>query len=318
MRVRQLLGLAWRESRTARRRLLLYMSSISLGVAALVAIDSFASNTQRSVREQARALLGGDIALHDALPDYPEAGAPRARLARPRRRRASPQVTTFASMALVPAHRRHAARRRSAPSRRAIRSTARSSRSPAGEWARLHAGRDALVDPVAARRARRARRRHAHARLRALRHRRHARERAGRRRRHARRSARASTSPRAYLDETSLLLFGSRAEYETLVKLPPALPPSRFIFRIQAAARGGAACATARAARDRVQPHRVDRPAARLPRRHRPRRAAARRHRRGERRATRSSCGRSTRSPSCAASARRAGRCSRSTCCRRR
>jgi len=63
MRLGQFAALAWRESRTARRRLLLYMSSISLGVGALVAIDSFASNTQRSVREQARALLGGDIAL---------------------------------------------------------------------------------------------------------------------------------------------------------------------------------------------------------------------------------------------------------------
>ncbi len=55
--------LAWRESRTARRRLLLYMSSISLGVAALVAIDSFASNVTRSIRAQSRALLGGDVAL---------------------------------------------------------------------------------------------------------------------------------------------------------------------------------------------------------------------------------------------------------------
>ena len=55
MRTRQLLGLAWRESRTARRRLLLYMSSISLGVAALVAIDSFAENAQR---ERARAVAG--------------------------------------------------------------------------------------------------------------------------------------------------------------------------------------------------------------------------------------------------------------------
>ena len=33
LRTSQLLKLAWRESRTARRRLLLYMSSISLGVA---------------------------------------------------------------------------------------------------------------------------------------------------------------------------------------------------------------------------------------------------------------------------------------------
>src|SRR5207344_3328997 len=56
---RALLGLAWRESRTARRRLLIYMSSISLGVAALVAIDSFASNVTESVCEQSRALLGG-------------------------------------------------------------------------------------------------------------------------------------------------------------------------------------------------------------------------------------------------------------------
>jgi putative ABC transport system permease protein len=37
------------------------MSSISLGVAALVAIDSFAGNITRSVREQSRALIGGDI-----------------------------------------------------------------------------------------------------------------------------------------------------------------------------------------------------------------------------------------------------------------
>jgi putative ABC transport system permease protein len=56
-------GLAWRESRTARRRLLLYMSSISLGVAALVAIDSFASNVQLSIRAQARDLMGGDVSF---------------------------------------------------------------------------------------------------------------------------------------------------------------------------------------------------------------------------------------------------------------
>ena len=46
-----LLRLAWRESRTARRRLLLYMSSISFGVAALVAIDSFSEIVTRSAAE---------------------------------------------------------------------------------------------------------------------------------------------------------------------------------------------------------------------------------------------------------------------------
>ncbi|MGH7668509.1 MAG: ABC transporter permease, partial [Gemmatimonadaceae bacterium] len=59
----RLATVAWRESRTARRRLLLYMSSITLGVAALVAIDSFAQNVTRSVHEQSRALLGGDLSL---------------------------------------------------------------------------------------------------------------------------------------------------------------------------------------------------------------------------------------------------------------
>src|SRR5689334_23654869 len=99
IRTTQLLRLAWRESRTARRRLLLYMSSISLGVASLVAIDSFASNTQRSVREQARALLGGDIALSTRT-DFPRAIVDSMH-AIEREGARTATVTTFASMALV-------------------------------------------------------------------------------------------------------------------------------------------------------------------------------------------------------------------------
>jgi len=95
-----LISLAWRESRSTRRRLLLYMSSISLGVAALVAIDSFAGNINRSVREQSRALVGGDVSFgarqgwtkeSDALFDsLTRAGVVMAR------------QTTFASMATAP------------------------------------------------------------------------------------------------------------------------------------------------------------------------------------------------------------------------
>ncbi len=96
----QLLSLTWRESRSARRRLLLYMSAISLGVAALVAIDSFADNVNRSVREQSRALLGGDVAFRARQPfTDPQkalldsfAQASGARYAR---------VVTFPSMAFV-------------------------------------------------------------------------------------------------------------------------------------------------------------------------------------------------------------------------
>src|SRR4051812_33442280 len=64
----RLLWLAWRESRTARRRLFLYMSSISFGVAALVAIDSFSQNVTQSVHEQSRALMGGDASITSRQP----------------------------------------------------------------------------------------------------------------------------------------------------------------------------------------------------------------------------------------------------------
>src|SRR5882762_5402082 len=68
---RSIWSLAWRESRTARRRLLLYMSSISLGVAALVAIDSFSANIIQSVKDQSRALMGGDISFKSSKPIPP-------------------------------------------------------------------------------------------------------------------------------------------------------------------------------------------------------------------------------------------------------
>ncbi|GAB1344983.1 ABC transporter permease [Gemmatimonas sp.] len=99
MTTQALLRLAWRESRTARRRLALYMSSIAFGVAALVAIDSFAGNVTRSIRDQSRTLLGGDLSLQaraafpavvDSITDsLRTAGVPSSR------------VTTFASMALA-------------------------------------------------------------------------------------------------------------------------------------------------------------------------------------------------------------------------
>ena len=68
MSIVPLFRLAWRESRTARRRLLLYMSSISFGVAALVAIDSFSANVTRSVHDQSRALMGGDLSVTSRQP----------------------------------------------------------------------------------------------------------------------------------------------------------------------------------------------------------------------------------------------------------
>jgi putative ABC transport system permease protein len=58
---RALLSLAWRENRATRRRLLLYMSSITLGVASLVAIDSFGASYERSMLARARELWRADV-----------------------------------------------------------------------------------------------------------------------------------------------------------------------------------------------------------------------------------------------------------------
>ncbi|MEO7457849.1 MAG: FtsX-like permease family protein [Gemmatimonadaceae bacterium] len=229
MRTSQLLALAWRESRTARRRLLLYMSSISLGVGALVAIDSFASNTQRSVREQSRALLGGDIAL-SSRSDYTK--PVRAAIDSLKAEGVGvTDVTSFVSMALV---------QRTGLTRLAQIEAVTPGypfygeivTKPAGVWSHLHEQRNALVDPslLIALNA------HVGDTL-------------------ALGFARfviagtlvsvpgdvgvsAAMGPRVYipaqyLDETSLLQFGSRSDHKTLVKLPPKLTPAKFIFRFK-------------------------------------------------------------------------------------
>ena len=60
--------IAWRDSRTSRRRLLLFATSIVIGIAALVAIRSFGESLRRSIDEQARGLLGSDLSLGGRQP----------------------------------------------------------------------------------------------------------------------------------------------------------------------------------------------------------------------------------------------------------
>ncbi len=220
----RLAAVAWRESRTARRRLLLYMSSITLGVAALVAIDSFAQNVTRSVHEQSRALLGGDLSLtsrarftppvdtlFDSLTTH---GTPIAR-----------QIS-FSSMALA---------RRTGLTRLAqVRAVSpgypfygQIETDPAAAWGDLQSGHHVVVDASL---------------LVAL-------------DAHVGDSLSLGTAkfeitgtltsvpgeiavtaaigprlyiPARYLDETGLLVFGSRADYEALVKLPPGETTEQF------------------------------------------------------------------------------------------
>jgi putative ABC transport system permease protein len=141
--------LAWRESRSP-RRLLLLMASVTAGVAALVAIGSFTRNLQASVRDQARALLGADLAVGSGTAFSPRAESQIARIIESGRAgTAEPQVarvTSFSAMAYVP--RTAGARPVQAmaieggfPYYGTIET------SPPGQWTRLGEGGGVLVDP---------------------------------------------------------------------------------------------------------------------------------------------------------------------------
>ncbi len=67
--------MAARDSRNHRRRLLLFMSSIALGIAALVAISSLGKNLEDAIDEQAKSLLGADLLIRGRQPFAPETEA---------------------------------------------------------------------------------------------------------------------------------------------------------------------------------------------------------------------------------------------------
>jgi len=119
------------------------MSAISLGSAALVAIDSFADNVKNSVKDQSRALLGGDLSFRSRKPFTPAQQAIIDSATRGSGARFD-SVVTFPSMALVPqATRLSQVRAVSAnyPFYGEITTT------PDGQWKALQQGANALVDP---------------------------------------------------------------------------------------------------------------------------------------------------------------------------
>ncbi|WP_348970613.1 ABC transporter permease [Chondrinema litorale] len=64
-RLNWLLLMAWRDSRKSRGKLMLFISSITLGIAALVAINSFRDNLLAEIDNQAKSLIGADIAVYN-------------------------------------------------------------------------------------------------------------------------------------------------------------------------------------------------------------------------------------------------------------
>ncbi|MBC7744075.1 MAG: ABC transporter permease [Flavobacterium sp.] len=89
--------MAIRDSRRNRSRLFLFISSIILGIAALVAIYSFENNLKQDIDDQAKTLLGADLVIEtnkpvikDALPLLTGLGSERS------------EERSFASMILFP------------------------------------------------------------------------------------------------------------------------------------------------------------------------------------------------------------------------
>src|SRR5688572_33284631 len=120
------------------------MSAISIGVAALVAIDSYAANVTAAVHEQSRALLGGDLTVRSRSAFTPAVDTVLDSLRGTGSRVA--RITSFASMAVV----------RGRPGTRLVQVRAVEpgfpfygtiDTRPANQWATLHARANVLVDP---------------------------------------------------------------------------------------------------------------------------------------------------------------------------
>ncbi len=63
-----LLKMAWRDSRRNRGKLLLFVSSIVIGIAALVAINTFGKNLQKDINNEAKSLLACDLQIQTDKP----------------------------------------------------------------------------------------------------------------------------------------------------------------------------------------------------------------------------------------------------------
>jgi len=66
-----LFEMAWRDSRRNRSRLLLFISAIIFGIAALVAIYSFRYNLEKDINAQAATLIGADLSVSGNQPPGP-------------------------------------------------------------------------------------------------------------------------------------------------------------------------------------------------------------------------------------------------------
>jgi putative ABC transport system permease protein len=121
------------------------MSSITLGVAALVAINSFRASMVESVDTESRALLGADLRLSSSRP-FTEPIAALIDSAEARGHELS-TVTNLVSMAAAPASERvRMVQLRAITGRYPFYGSVETK--PAGVWPRVQQGHYAVVDPA--------------------------------------------------------------------------------------------------------------------------------------------------------------------------
>src|SRR5690606_40872620 len=65
-----LFKMAWRDAKASKARLLLFMASIILGIAAVVSIQLFGQNLTENIQQQSKSLMGADFLIDtDQLPN---------------------------------------------------------------------------------------------------------------------------------------------------------------------------------------------------------------------------------------------------------
>ena len=89
--------MAWRDSRSSRKRLLLFSVSITLGIAALVGIGSFRHSLTKAIDDQTRCLIGADLVINSTRAFRPEDEALLHSIGEPQARE-----VRFATMASFP------------------------------------------------------------------------------------------------------------------------------------------------------------------------------------------------------------------------
>ena len=226
--------MAVREVRASPRRLLLLTTSVAVGVAALVAINSFTANLRESVRQQAQALLGADLLLESRQPLPASAGRLIDTLVG--RGAEEARVTNFSAMAYVP--RTDGTRLvQVAAIRGGYPFYGRILTEPDAAWSELQSARHVVVDPSL---------------LTALRARLGDTLALGEARfvisgtvvsAPGNVGLRAAFGPRVFLparflEETRLLGFGARAEYEAYLRLPAGVSAEAIAEQHQARLRG--------------------------------------------------------------------------------